>query len=399
MIDEWIENQRGQMIEKITRWAEINSGSYHTRGLNRLGRELTSEFRPLCDRQETIELEPEATINDQGEKESRPLGPLLWMKKRPDRAKRILLGIHMDTVFGEDHPFQAVRQTEEHVLTGPGVTDAKGGIAVMKTALEAFEKTGEADQVGWDVFINPDEEIGSPGSAPILMNRAPNYDIALLFEPSRSDGSLVGARKGSGNYTAVFRGSAAHAGQNTERAPSATHAMIEFSEQLRSLHAPDQGITVNIGMIRGGGPVNVIADFALVRFNIRVRTHDQMTRMEQSLDQLRETILNHRDIELELHGEFSGPPRPLENKQRRLLESARECGREFGLELSWSSSGGITDGNRLYKAGLPNLDTLGPVGDQIHSRGEKLYLNSLVPRTKLAFRMLRRWAEGLIQFT
>ena len=38
----------------------------------------------------------------------------------------------------------------------------------------------------------------------------------------------------------------------------------------------------------------------------------------------------------------------------------------------------------MAAAGLPNIDTLGPVGGNIHSSNEYLVIESLVPRAKLA---------------
>src|SRR5207248_1107235 len=80
----------------------------------------------------------------------------------------VFLGIHMDTVYGLDHPFQTVEHIDGNTFRGPGVADAKGGLCVMLIALEALERSDFADQVGWEVLINSDEEIGSPGSAPVL---------------------------------------------------------------------------------------------------------------------------------------------------------------------------------------------------------------------------------------
>src|SRR5216110_2553997 len=47
---------------------------------------------------------------------------------------RVLLNIHIDTVYPADHPFQRVEQIDHNTLRGPGVIDAKGGLVVMLTA-------------------------------------------------------------------------------------------------------------------------------------------------------------------------------------------------------------------------------------------------------------------------
>ena len=96
-----------------------------------------------------------------------PLGQAIAITKRPTAPVRVLLNIHLDTVYPPDSPFQSALE-EAGILRGPGVADAKGGLAVMLTALEALERSPDAERIGWRVLLNPDEEIGSPGSASLL---------------------------------------------------------------------------------------------------------------------------------------------------------------------------------------------------------------------------------------
>ncbi|MCP6247874.1 M20/M25/M40 family metallo-hydrolase, partial [Klebsiella pneumoniae] len=80
------------------------------------------------------------------------------------------------------------------------VADMKGGISVMLAALEAFELHPARELVGWIVLLSPDEEIGSPASAPLLAQLGARGHIGMTYEPSLPDGTLAGARKGSGNF-------------------------------------------------------------------------------------------------------------------------------------------------------------------------------------------------------
>ena len=123
-----------------------------------------------------------------------PLGKALLIRKRPEAPLRLLLCCHTDTVYPSDHPFQKSVRIADNILRGPGVTDAKGGLVVMLLALEAFERSPWSAKLGWEVLINPDEEIGSPGSAPLLIQAAKRNDLGLIFEPSFPDGNLAGAR-------------------------------------------------------------------------------------------------------------------------------------------------------------------------------------------------------------
>ena len=120
----------------------------------------------------------------------------------------------MDTVYAPNHPFKRVEQLDSNLLRGPGVADMKGGLVVMLTALEALEKHSSALNIGWEVLINPDEEIGSIGSESLLIAAAKRNTLGLIFEPSFADGTLVSSRKGSGNFSVSARGRSAHAGRD-----------------------------------------------------------------------------------------------------------------------------------------------------------------------------------------
>src|SRR5262249_20987572 len=138
-----------RMVRLVTEWANINSGSNHLAGLER----CAGAIRPVLER-----LGPTIT-SEQG---------VIVASKRPEAPVRVLLGIHYDTVYGPDDPFQRVTQIDENTLNGPGVADAKGGIVVMLTALEALERSPFAGRIGWELFLNPDEELGSPHSSPLI---------------------------------------------------------------------------------------------------------------------------------------------------------------------------------------------------------------------------------------
>src|SRR5699024_10097808 len=133
-------------------------------------------------------LAPATGINDDGESRPRPLGDAFSFVQRPEAPVQVLLVGHLDTVFAPDHPFQSVREIEGNRLNGPGVADLKGGLIVMHAALEAIEQSPWRDAIGWRVLLNPDEEIGSPGSAPLLAEAAQHADAGLIFEPAMPDG-------------------------------------------------------------------------------------------------------------------------------------------------------------------------------------------------------------------
>lgn len=383
-----------QMRANTVAWAEINSGSYHLAGLDRFLAALQAAFAPLGGMQEVITLDPFIRMNRDGVAEAVPLGKALRIRKRPDAPIKILLVGHMDTVFGADHPFQQVRALENGILNGPGVADLKGGLAVMQAALTAFEQSEHAANVGWEILLNPDEEIGSPGSDPLLRESAARNDIGLVYEPALADGTLAGDRKGSGNFTIIARGRAAHAGRAFGEGRNAIAALAQYIRLLYELNGKQPGVTINPGIIEGGRALNIVPDVALCRFNVRVASQAEQMWVESQLEAIAHSLMHLDGIRFELHGGFSRPPKILSPDNLALFELVRECGVELGQNIAWRATGGCCDGNNLAAYGLPNVDTMGVRGGELHSDREFMFVDSLVERAKLSALLLLKIASG-----
>ena len=211
----------------------------------------------------------------------------------------------------------------------------------MLEALEAFERSPWADELGWEVLINPDEEIGSPGSKLLLEEAARTNDIGLIFEPSLSDGNLVGPRRGSGNFMITVKGRAAHAGREPDIGRNAINALADFIVQLNSLPPGAVGLTLNVGYIEGGGPVNVVPDTAICRFNVRVSNSEDQQLFEDHLELVKARINQIDGISIESRGEFSRPPKPLDNRNSKTSWSfCRGRSRTWfiiGIAIQWGS--------------------------------------------------------------
>src|SRR4051812_30269838 len=157
----WIDSQQSRMVSLVTRWANINSGTYHLAGLNNLSQAIQLQFASLhSDSTEHLQLAPHRMIDSHGEQVEVPLGNALRFRKRADAALRVFLCIHMDTVYPADSPFQQTRLLDPNQLRGPGVSDAKGGIVIMLIALECLERfLAAAPRVhaglplGWEVLL------------------------------------------------------------------------------------------------------------------------------------------------------------------------------------------------------------------------------------------------------
>jgi glutamate carboxypeptidase len=317
----------------------------------------------------------------------------LHLKVRPQAPVQLLFTGHMDTVYGADHPFQDMVWREAGVLNGPGVADMKGGLAVMLAALAAVERSPAAGRLGYEVVINSDEEVGSPGSAPLLAAAARGKRAALTYEPAAlPDGTLAGARPGSGNFSIFVQGRSAHAGRNPEDGRNALLAAADLALRLAAAKRP--GLSVNPARIDGGGPNNVVPDRAVLRVNMRPATAEDQALAQAALDAAIAAVAADHDVAIHLHGGFARPPKPIDPAAERLFELVRRCGEDLGQPISWRASGGVCDGNNIAACGVPVVDTMGVRGGAIHSTEEYLIVDSLVERAQLSALTILRLVEG-----
>ncbi|MFL6763132.1 MAG: hydrolase [Sphingomicrobium sp.] len=382
------------MLDQVLGWTAVNSGSRNLAGLERMADLLVDAFAALPGLIRLKSPAPVKTVDTAGRAVEIEHGRHLHLSVRPTAPVQLLLTGHMDTVYGADHPFQETRQIEEGVLNGPGVADMKGGLSVMLAALKAIEHSRLADRIGYELVINSDEEVGSPASAALLAEAARGKRAALTYEPAAlPDGTLAGARPGSGNFDFVVRGRSAHAGRNPEDGRNAVVAAAELALRLSMSKTP--GLSINPAKIDGGSPNNVVPELAILRVNFRPRTTDDQEIAARLIAKaLNETAAAH-DVFIEAHGGFGRPPKPLTEEAEALFYVVKKAGADLGQSIGWQPSGGVCDGNNIAACGVPVVDTMGVRGGKIHSTEEFLIVDSLAERAALsALTVLRLASEA-----
>jgi glutamate carboxypeptidase len=369
----------------LVKWAEINSGSGHLAGLDRMRAALREEFAKL----------PGVTIE---ELPCPGTAAALRVSARPNAKTRILLNGHFDTVYEADDPFQTCRWLDAERVNGPGVADMKGGLLTMLAALQAFEQTPHAPNIGWDALLTPDEETGSHGSAHLFRAAPERAQFALIFEPARPNGDIVHSRKGTGGLVATCHGRASHAAKVPNDGRNAILALAEFLLAASKIPQDLPNTLVNVGNIRGGGPAtNVVPDFAQAEIDIRItKVADReplLARFQALADQI-----NARDgFRMEIKGGFNRPPKECLPLEQKVFPEWQRAARDVGIAPpNWVHTGGASDGNLLTVAGLPNLDGVGPIGDQLHSNREFLIVPSIASRAQIVALFLHRVASGEI---
>ncbi len=380
------------MLDRTMRWAKINSGTRNLSGLAAMAQQLGDAFAALPGEIALVAPDPVETMEPDGHLQQLDRGQHLVATVRPDAPVQLLFTGHMDTVFPEDSGFQDLNWRENNILNGPGVADMKGGIAVMLHALLAVEGSAAKDRLGYQIMINSDEEVGSGSSAALIKRLAQGKTAALTYEPALPDGTLAGARGGSGNYSIKIGGRSAHAGRNPEEGRNALVAAADLALRLKAMMR--DGLSVNPAKIDGGGANNVVPDHAILRVNFRPRSPRDQQDAEEALERACAAIAREHDVTVQPHGGFGRPPKPLSEGAEKLFGLVKRSGADLGLDIGWRATGGVCDGNNIADCGIPVVDTMGVRGDAIHSADEILIVDSLAERARLSALTIMRLAEG-----
>jgi glutamate carboxypeptidase len=382
------------IVQRAIDWCAINSGSRNLAGLEAMAEPLVtamSEIGPV----EQVALPDTQEVAADGAIRNLSTSAALRLRVRPEAPVQVGLTGHYDTVYPAETRFREVITRSDGALHGPGIADMKGGISVMLAAVAAFEHHPLAARLGFTLLLSPDEETGSLASAHLLAELGAAAHVGMTYEPALADGTLVSARKGSGNFHVRITGRAAHAGRDFASGRNAILAAARIAQALGALNGQREGITVNVARIDGGAPLNMVPDIAVLRFNARLPDAESeawlMRGVEEALEEGRGDGLS-----AELHGGITRKPKPFVAAQQMLFEAVRETGALIGQSLAWAPSGGVCEGNNLFAAGLPGIDTLGVRGGDIHSEREYAWPESFIERAQLSALLLAKLAEGSI---
>jgi glutamate carboxypeptidase len=295
------------------------------------------------------------------------------------RSPLLLLG-HLDTVYDAGTLDKMPWRQERERLYGPGVFDMKSGIVQMMFALWALRETAGGLPRPVKVLLVSDEEMGSASSRSITEKLAKQCAAVLVCEPSGPGGALKTARKGVGSFTLKVTGKPAHSGLDFEKGQSAILELAHQIQAISRLTDLERGVTLNVGVIRGGTRTNVVAGEALAELDLRVAHKDHGTEMERRVRELRP--VNPR-CKLEIEGGINRPPLERTKQVAALFEVARTIARQLGFGLREVAVGGGSDGNFTAGIGIPTLDGLGAVGDGAHAAHEHVIASELPRRAAL----------------
>jgi glutamate carboxypeptidase len=375
-ITEWLASRKEAMLALLAEVVNIDSGSHDKAGVDAVGERFIDFF---ARHGLTVRREPSERYGDAIH--------VLLDDTRANERPIVLLG-HRDTVFPMGEAGRRPFRVEAGCAYGPGVADMKGGLVINAFVLAAFKRFGGAP-APLAGLITSDEEIGSPSSRPIIERMAHEARCVFNSEPGRPSGNIVTGRKGGVFLRVEVFGKAAHSGGNFEKGISAIGELAHKVVALHGLTDLERGVTVNVGLVKGGQSVNTTAPHAEGQIDLRyIKPEDRAT----ALAALKE-IIDHPTVagttgKLEILSEFL--PLTQTAVSEALFAVYRDAARDAGFMVAGEFSGGCADSGFTAAVGCPTLCATGAVGGNAHTPEEYMEIDSLVPRAQaLALAILR----------
>jgi glutamate carboxypeptidase len=359
------------ILDGIRRWVEIETPTEAPEQINRLATLVAEGYSDLPATVERI-----AGKNGCGDH-------LVVRSSWGQDAPGILVLSHLDTVhplgFIERLPFRV----EGDSAFGPGIYDMKGGAFLAYHAFRQLCAGGARSPLGVTQLYVSDEEIGSPTSRALIEAEGTKAKFVLVTEPARDGGKIVTGRKGVGRFEVFIKGTPAHAGSRPEDGRSAIRELANVIQKLEAMNDPQRGVTINVGVVRGGTRPNVVPEEAYAEVDLRVPT-------VADADEIVPKILNFKSqsdgVSVKVAGELNRPPYEKGNPGAALFEHARKLAAEIGFELVDTFTGGGSDGN-FTAAHTATLDGLGVDGKGAHTHYEQIFVSSIEPRARLLHRL------------
>jgi glutamate carboxypeptidase len=359
------------ILDGIRRWVEIETPTEVPAQVNKLATVVADGYRDLPATIERI-----AGRDGSGD---HLVARSAWGQDKPG----ILVLSHLDTV----HPMGFIQRLPFHIggdsAFGPGIYDMKGGAYLAYHAFRQICAAPERAQLGITQLYVSDEEIGSPTSRALIEAEGRKAKYVLVTEPARDGGKIVTGRKGVARFEVFIKGVPSHAGTRPEDGRSAIRELGNVIQTLEGMNDLQRGVTVNVGVVRGGTKPNVIAEEAYAEVDMRVPSI-------ADADELVPKILGLKSrtegVDVKVTGELNRPPYEKGNAGAALYEHAKTLAAEIGFELIDTKTGGGSDGN-FTAPHTATLDGLGVDGKGAHTHYEQLYISSIEPRARLLHRL------------
>jgi glutamate carboxypeptidase len=375
------ENERPAYLQTLKSLVSVDTGTGTEAGLTQVSAELVKRLNALGAEVQTRPAKPSVGDNIVG-------------TFKGSGSKDFLLMVHYDTVFVPGTVAKRPYRVDGSRAYGPGVADAKGGVAMILHALKLLNDQQFKGYRTLTVLFNPDEEMGSAGSRQVIAELARKHDYVFSYEPPDKDAVTV-ATNGITRLKLEVKGRASHAGSAPEEGRNALTELAHQLLQLNELGDTSKGTTVNWTLAKAGEKANIIPALATAEADMRYSDLGETERVQAEAQRIVQKQLV-ADTQTRVVVEKGRPPLARNPASARLAETAQKLYEEAGYKIEPIAMRFGTDAGYAYVPGSEKpavLETLGVVGAGLHGDDEYIELGSIAPRLYLTVAMIRHLSK------
>ena len=370
------EAEQKSYLATVKELVDIDTGTGHGLGLKTVSAMLVERLKGVGAEVTTTPAHPSAGDNIVG-------------TLKGTGSKNFLLMVHYDTVFGPGTAAKRPFKLDGERAYGPGVADAKGGVAMILHSLQLLQDQKFNDFGTLTVLFNPDEETGSAGSKKIIAELARQQDYVFSYEPPDRDAVTVATNGINGVFLDV-KGKSSHAGSAPEAGSNAAMELAHQMLQLKDLGDPAKGTTVNWTLIKGGEKRNIIPSSASAEADMRYADLSETDRVLADAQRIAANkLIDGTEVTLRL--EKGRPPLAKNPGSEQLAKAAQALYRKIGRNIEPIAMRFGTDAGYAYMPGSAKpavLETMGVVGAGLHADDEYIELSSIAPRLYLTVALI-----------
>ncbi|MCF5708663.1 M20/M25/M40 family metallo-hydrolase [Pseudomonas syringae] len=376
------ETEQTAYLATVKQLVDVDTGTGQAPGLQTISALLVERLKALGAEVSTTPATPSAGDNIVG-------------TIKGSGTRSFLLMVHYDTVFGPGTAAKRPFKQDRERAYGPGVADAKGGVAMILHSLKLLQDQGFKDFGTLTVLFNPDEETGSSGSKKIIAELARQHDYVFSYEPPDKDAVTV-ATNGINGVILDVKGKSSHAGSAPEAGRNAAIELAHQMLQLKDLGDPAKGTTVNWTLIKGGEKRNIIPSSASAEADMRYSDLGESDRVIADAQRIvQKTLIDGTEVSVRL--EKGRPPLAKNPGSEQLAKTAQVLYAKIDRTIEPIAMRFGTDAGYAYVPGSEKpavLETMGVVGAGLHADDEYIELSSIAPRLYLTVALIQQLSEA-----
>ncbi len=364
-----------EMVKFLKTLVKIDSSTYYKKGIDNLGEFYADKLKKLKFK---IDI-----------KKISKSGNVVVARKYGQGTGKVSLIAHMDIAYSKGVVEKRKPLLEKDVLYGPGVADCKGGLVTLYYGLKALlSEIKEKDYKEINIILSGGEEQGSIKARKYLVKYCLDSDLALSFEPARADGSIVKGRWGVTLFNLDIQGKVAHALNSPEKGVDALEILSKIIIALKNLSEKHANININFGKTYGGKGIGInVPEKATTKICLNYKNYNVYRKIKKDILGIFKKDIPHKRYFLDEIPLFV-PMR--ENKvTEKYINIIKEQAKFMKLNIRFKVVGSPGDAGFISDEGIPVICGMGPVGGNLHSKGEYLKVDSLSERSRLVAMSLK----------